>query len=156
VCFGGEGGTTPAMPAVTDAIIDSLAELLLSRRDRPWQQAHHGDQRHRAAAPSRPGLSPLPRPAGLERLAADNRPLGAAVSLRPKPQAIRSASSHSTSVCPVVPPFSLAWGRHRDGIIQLCCPQINQQTSTMTEPLGAETIAAQRLLLPAVRCAERM
>jgi hypothetical protein len=95
-------GARPWMPR-----IEITASRLLPRRHRPWRQAHQSDQRHRVAASSRPGLSPLPRPAGHERLAADNRPLGAAVSLRPKP---RSASSHSISVCPAVPPRSLAWG----------------------------------------------
>jgi hypothetical protein len=66
--------------------VELTASLLLPPRDRPWQQAHRSDQRHRAAVPSQPGLSLLPRPAGLERLAADNSPRGAVVSLRPKPQ----------------------------------------------------------------------
>jgi hypothetical protein len=58
-------------------LLETTPSLFLSPRDRRWPQVHRSGQRHRAAVPSRPGLSLLPRPAGLERLAADNTPLGA-------------------------------------------------------------------------------
>src|SRR5205823_4026680 len=70
----------------------------LPRPDRRQQQADHSEQPRRAAVPSWRRLSPLPRLGGLEWLAADNKPPGYG-GIAP-PQFLRSASSHSMSVCP--------------------------------------------------------
>jgi hypothetical protein len=79
---------------------------LLPPRDRPQPQADRNERPHREAVPSSPGLSPLPRPVGLERLSVDNS-LPVAASLRPKPS---EAPHPIPSVCPVVAPGSPASG----------------------------------------------
>jgi hypothetical protein len=58
---------------------------LVPPRVRHQPQADRTEQPHRAAASSGPGLSPLPRPVGLERHSAGNKRPIAVLPLRPRP-----------------------------------------------------------------------
>jgi hypothetical protein len=79
--------------------------------DLPSQQVRRSEQPHRAAAPSWPGLSPLPRSGGFVPLAADSKPLGAVVFLRPERQGAPPPIPYRRAPCAAV--VSGSWRRPR-------------------------------------------
>src|SRR5580693_8763883 len=119
--------------------------LLLSPRDRPSRQAHHNDQRRRAAVPSRLWSWLLPRPAGLELPAAI---IGRGVRRYLPAPSRKKRFLPFHLIFPLWLRRSLAWGGDHNGTTQLSYPQINHPKA----PLGLNREIWLALSRPNVCC----